>query len=1300
MSSVSHAAALMEGGIKKHARLARIRRSEPIHRRRKAEMRRTGADREPCPEGMETEDDYIVQNGNLFSRIEPTPTTHQTPSHTRTGPTAETQTRDTDTDTSASADTSADTSVDADTRADTSVDADTSSSLTGTSGQAPPPKKPRPPWCVRQPLKKLMHDLRLEMVSPADHPEVGDFDQAFLVTASMRVLSAWRRDGPLQARQLPQVQEPKPRENDDTTPSTLVTPSTASLARIFELELAGERYLAFVQPTIAMRGQRATIHGHDSDPDSHLALVALVSEARLGAQSRALDANTLSVAFFFLGLALLVVPLGKLFLLGPHARYGKIDAGLLFGAILFSALLAVVAGLTFYAHHRLDARHTAQMKTTLDKVEGLLDSQIVAASTQLKIFQRKYGCDSRTFASKTASPHTSVPYVPCETKVKFNAKNIDSWCNFTEHQYRTPDDLYDKDQEPTGSGYFRGAQTIERSTLREDNTKLVGDYSIVGISSEGNPVYRLSSRPDNTAIPVALASRDYFQRASKMRTRMLTSKNGASADGHHRVASLQLSENTADYILVVAEPILPAEATKTEAAREENPCPVVVHSLATNMPLLASELVLPEDYTIAVLRRDGQTLYHSELDKRSRHGYNFYESITNDDALRAAMRARVEDDLETSYLGKPSRIVVRYLHEQDWYLVVTAPTVRLHGVVASCIWISIVGCSFFLLIIAVLFVIFSSLLGLFYNPGPTSFVPLLLRPQRRFSRFYVVSGGLMCALSIGITWCGISLPLEAPLCWLLGLAVIAALVAALMRHPRFTQWVVERERAHVHATQTRGGIKLGRSYTCWIIGGVALLVAAPATILFANSYHAQMYLRASAALLHYAERLAKDAAIEKVNDLGSDRELARIASQFSTAEAAAGASKDRMHDLERRGDGQQIASQRRPKVLHTDVNSASTPPQTGTEPKAAKGKSGSATLGVRPTPPPPSKRRAAADDTEASMWAPRNQPFLLLSVALAHLGLNDQRNSLLWRASAAGPVHFEQRSSLVHMFVRDDSRLRAHASAPVEHILSDDWACCVVWLVLGYISVMLAAYEVARVGGRRLFFLRLLSRRVQPLSVSHVDDGAPCAPDAAWNQANKYERLLLRQLAWDTLIFLPWGPRWNPVLEALEDHGWVRIDGRTSDGLASRCSIHSNLAHYIRQRPLAEQVLEGRSDEQRIVLEELAGDGLATPHPRWQPVLEQLANDMIIHLDHLTLDPALAEELHARSPLVAPENRQAEGRSAWERWRSAIAALVLGLWGALGASAPDLLFGELLAPALIAGMAVLSKLWLSQPQGH
>lgn len=752
--------------------------------------------------------------------------------------------------------------------------------------------------CASMALGDIFTDDLYDAPKPGAQATVGQVDQALLVDAGGRVLAAGVTTGPVQLKRL----ERAPNQaggKDRTTPAQGDASGTKSSAAIDTTEIGGKQYLVFVQPiqgAVLAKAEAAIAEtetgeakrdgdAKPAEPQKTIFVAMLVEKDRILRESRQFNLQALVWCALLVGLALLTIPVAKLWLLGQNSEFDRFDVGLLGFATVLSALLAAVAGWAAHSQRSLTADLDERLELIAEKAKEVLTKELDQAIQDLGSFD-KGTSESRKDVDTTRKAFSATP-PPKRGSDELCADGMPDWSsNFrcvTWMGYASgkPEPVWER----TG-----GSRVPTKDTASDPFSQFLWS------APTGEQLMKSTSRPHAT-LPIDQGGRTYFQRAAADNVQCLCAPPatdprprdgegepstclGTRADSDTACvavhAEIVRSRITGNYMLVAARP--------DKAFTQHAPYPVLsVTREITNL----DDVVLPEDFAVAVIDAQGNTLFRSGPHKSSRHGYNVLEDVSSPERLRAAMRTHSRQQLDIEYVGMPMRLVVDYMPETGWYLVSAAPRTPIDKMVATMVTATIGGFVALAIMVLLGLVVISAAALLWSGQRRHRGAPnqlALIRPQLRHTRQYWIASVACLTSSVTIGGMALWLPRTGAVmlafAWIVGLVVHWYLFGASSQ--RVAKWLSRR------APAARRSPRLETCYVLWLLSVVVLCVGVPATIIFHDAYDHVVANSVRAEQSHLIHSVLERS--RRIREVSAQRSVVR--QEASRASASSGTPKD------------------------------------------------------------------------------------------------------------------------------------------------------------------------------------------------------------------------------------------------------------------------------------------------------------------------------------------------------------------------------------------------------------------------
>lgn len=350
---------------------------------------------------------------------------------------------------------------------------------------------------------------------------------------------------------------------------------------------------------------------------------------------------------------------------------------------------------------------------------------------------------------------------------------------------------------------------------------------------------------DHASLPFDMSGREYFKRASSCSLDPIPTRGVPlhSLNRHDEMperckpeagaaAQVIRSRTTGRYELVLARPVVTPPHKEQSVGPDESPvslssAPHEVVTISTPLKSLQHRF-LPSEMSVALIKQDGEVLFHSGDRWGPRSGHNLFEDLNDTETLRATLSARLHNEpVDVTYLGVRSRFVTVPIPETGWFLIAMSPLSGIDKMVATLGALTTGGYMSF----ALLLVILAALVGVVLLLIPRdrgrlrAHVTPLLRPQLGSRRGYVLAG----ASAIIISWflsC-LALLIPASRAWVL---VAVAFVSL------FLPWVLAHFGRRVLDRGEGRRVPIHGAYSVWVFGIACLWVFVPVNILFAGAY--------------------------------------------------------------------------------------------------------------------------------------------------------------------------------------------------------------------------------------------------------------------------------------------------------------------------------------------------------------------------------------------------------------------------------------------------------------------------------
>lgn len=379
-----------------------------------------------------------------------------------------------------------------------------------------------------------------------------------------------------------------------------------------DVQVAGTDYKLFLQPI------RLTLSASEDEKNQGLRWVVcgLTRTDHFRDETFAVSYTVLIFFVFVVLLAVLSWPLLKLKLMGPKDRLRRADLGLtMLSALLGSALVTFIL-LDVHTYLSLEHALDRNLEQLSGKIKSNFQEEIASALLQL----RELNARIATLAQKEKSG-----------ALKELGDSV-----------TRPDVLPPASPTPTLSSklnMFADGVDWANAPYPYFNTATWTDPT-------GRQRVKWTTQPDTTAF-VDVSPRQFFQN-TKNGTLWL---NGNKPDLNYSLEMLKLRTTGLNAAIIATR--IPGSSW--------------ISNLDTRLLSLMGT-VLPAGYGYAVIDNNGQVQFHSDEVKNLEE--QFFAECENDRALRAAVLARTERFIHTTYLGKGHRLYVSALPGTPWMLVV------------------------------------------------------------------------------------------------------------------------------------------------------------------------------------------------------------------------------------------------------------------------------------------------------------------------------------------------------------------------------------------------------------------------------------------------------------------------------------------------------------------------------------------------------------------------------------------------------------------------------------------------------
>ena len=384
-----------------------------------------------------------------------------------------------------------------------------------------------------------------------------------------------------------------------------------------------------------------------------LVLCGLLGQDRFAHERDRVLPTTFVVWAAVLALGILLLPLTKLWLVGPRTRFRRFDVALLVTSSLGATFLCTVLVLAYHAGQGLYGRMDHQLEEVATGVSGAFEEQVKEASHALFTFERE------------TSPLRAA-------LVAGNAEDARRQCRAGGVNAGSPGDGSQPPLPPV----------CERLNVPASELDVPGArYNLAfWANAKGDQQIKLVPPPNQHASnPINVSGRSYFQLAQQGRISCLAEAGESGcANGDHRGAiEVVRSATTGAIVLVVAKPTPVSDGDAPGVA-------------ATEWPLGPLETpVLPLGFQMAIVAGDGVIMLHSN--NEAHHGQNLFDEVASPGALKAAIASGQPASMDATYLGVESRLFVQRLPGLDWFVVTVARRDLVEATVANTMLFTSIG---------------------------------------------------------------------------------------------------------------------------------------------------------------------------------------------------------------------------------------------------------------------------------------------------------------------------------------------------------------------------------------------------------------------------------------------------------------------------------------------------------------------------------------------------------------------------------------------------------------------------------
>jgi len=675
----------------------------------------------------------------------------------------------------------------------------------------------------------------LPLASPGHAPEQGDFEQAWLLAQDGNVLASLAGSESHEIRKFDAWCQPDPTDLTKCMDKT-DAPQRLAGSGVLAHDLGGVRYLVFYQPVMRKNPSPGAESG-----EGELYVATLVRASRLVAESRRIPPKAILWAALIVGLALISLPIAKLWLMGPRTPYRRSDVALLAVSATLLTLVLLTGTWSSHLQFRLRDWQGQRLERIAEQMSGAIRQELRLSAEALQLMQAETRADRRRVADwrsvlkggdfpsptkliSSLDDRDLVPFSPMGP-VQTDPASASHYlwgvppCQMTLWQWQETGAI-----EPLCEGVL--------DDLAENQTGGRSVPVFAWLSPRGEQLVKYTSEqystlPVNLAEwpPVQLALQLAAQRSPQRRMCPHEDLPVATGDGRIYCSDIERSENTGRPRLVTTSHAERGLAERGLAERDEEQWV----SVLGRTPGRIFRPLLPRGIEILVIDARGKIKFETNRGNAAM-GLNVLADLDDAGELEAIVRARVSGRFVAEYRGIQAQFAVQPVPQKDWYVLCVAPVGEIEHMVATICGVAMSGVSFFILGVAGLFglaFLLSSLVPRRFRSS--SFAGFFtFRPQVRLHRYYT-SIGLVCLIvSVAFLIASVYIP------WVRFWLVVGLVILALA-----VPWVPLRlvgARGFAWARPSKQTFPLEVTYSIWLFGLVSLWVGSPATVLVASAY--------------------------------------------------------------------------------------------------------------------------------------------------------------------------------------------------------------------------------------------------------------------------------------------------------------------------------------------------------------------------------------------------------------------------------------------------------------------------------
>jgi hypothetical protein len=590
------------------------------------------------------------------------------------------------------------------------------------------------------------------------------------------------------------------------------------------------------------RADRPACSGTDQ-----LQLIGLVREDPLEQWRLSLSAVPTLWAILLVSLAVLSLPMVKLWIAGPRARFRRFDVELLATAAVASAFLSAVVALGLVGHRRMMERVDTETAQVAERLAAALRRKFSDMAVTLAAFDDMSQslrvalvAAARGDGEGVSSGVSDVASDTLEQECANLAHPQWRYGGITNHARRA-----DRSHKPTACVVSQFEQPQRNAEWR----------TAFWMNRRGEQQIKVFHGADASPL-IVLDDRHYFTASLKDEQVRL----GPQAT-HVGVPEIVRSATSGKIVAIVARP------TRGPNGEVDGVAAVEGTLRAFERP------VLPLGFQMAIFDESGKIMLHSEND--AHHGQSIFGDVREQKELRALVTTGEPQNMTVHYLGSQVRARVAPVPGTGWSVMVVAPLSIVDAVTTHSVWVTIVGVSILISTMLALALLWVSLLQ--WRPNTQQARRDTLReritPRRDHAHAYAREGiwttwvaALLCLLALLTTSYAFTLILCSAWFGAVALFITSPAPAHSVDAPKRSE---------------RWRDSLTLAYTLRWSGLVGVFVLAPAAILFTRIFDHAVDNVARAEQYHFAREFRHEPAC--LTELPSASTASVAGSQISGA---------------------------------------------------------------------------------------------------------------------------------------------------------------------------------------------------------------------------------------------------------------------------------------------------------------------------------------------------------------------------------------------------------------------------------